>query len=46
MQAEIDDMKQSVEEDLTNKDLRDEDLFRIKEKMKSLEQNILSIIEG
>ena len=46
LESQIDDMKQSVQEDLENKDLKDEDLFRIKEKMKILEQNILNIIEG
>ncbi len=46
LQAQIDDMKESVEEDLTNPDLKDEDMFRIKEKMKDLEQDILKIIEG
>ena len=46
IQAQIDDMKQSVQEDLNNKDLKDEDMFRIKEKMKTLEHNILNIIEG
>ena len=46
LQSEIDDMKQSVAEDLANRDLQDEDLFRIKEKMKDLEKNILNIIEG
>ena len=46
LQLQIDDMKDSVKEDLNNKDLKDEDLFRIKEKMKELEQNILRIIEG
>lgn len=44
--AQIDDMKASVKEDLENRDLKDEDMFRIKEKMKELEQNILRIIEG
>ena len=46
LQNEIDDMKNSVKEDLENKDLKDEDMFRIKEKMKDLEQQILRIIEG
>lgn len=46
LQSQIDDMKQSVKEDVGNKDLKDEDMFRIKEKMKDLEQNILRIIEG
>ena len=46
LQSEIDDMKQAVKEDLNNKELKDEDMFRIKEKIKTLENNILSIIEG
>ena len=46
IQAQIEDMKLSVKEDLINSELKDEDLFRIKEKMKHLEQDILSIIEG
>ena len=46
LQSEIDDMKQAVKEDLENGDLKDEDMFRIKEKIKTLENNILSIIEG
>ena len=46
LQSQIDDMKESVQEDLKNKDLKDEDMFRIKEKMKDLEQSILRIIEG
>lgn len=46
LQSQIDDMKEAVTEDLNNSDLKDEDMFRIKEKMKYLEQNILSIIEG
>ena len=46
LQSQIDDMKESVQEDLSNPELKDEDMFRIKEKMKDLEQNILKIIEG
>ncbi len=46
LQLEIDDMKASVQEDLGNQTLKDEDMFRINEKMKDLEQNILKIIEG
>ena len=46
LQSEIDDMKQAVKEDLNNKELNDEDMFRIKEKIKTLENNILNIIEG
>ena len=39
-------MKNSVKEDLENKELKDEDIYRIKIKMKELEQDILSVIEG
>lgn len=46
LQNEIDDMKDSVNEDLNNKELKDEDMFRIKEKIKDLELQILRIIEG
>ena len=46
LQSQIYDMKESVKEDLANRDLKDEDMFRIKEKMKDLEQDILRIIEG
>ena len=46
LQNEMDDMKNSVKDDLNNKELKDEDMFRIKEKVKDLEQQILRIIEG
>ena len=46
LQRELDDMKNSVKEDLENKELKDEDIYRIKIKMKELEQDILSVIEG
>ena len=46
LQSQIDDMRESVKDDLNNRELKDEDMFRIKEKMKDLEQNILRIIEG
>ena len=46
LQNELNDMKIAVKEDLDNKELKDEDIFRIKEKMKDLEANILRIIEG
>ena len=46
IQSQIDDMKQSVNEDLNNKELKEEDMFRINEKMKELENNILRVIEG
>ena len=46
LQLEVDDMKASVQEDLEDPTLKDEDMFRINQKMKDLEQNILKIIEG
>ena len=46
MQSQINDMKDSVTQDVNNKELKDEDMFRINEKMKDLEQDILRIIEG
>ena len=46
LQREIKDMDASVKEDVENTDLRDEDMFRINEKIKDLEQQILNIIEG
>ena len=42
----IEKTKESVKEDLNNKELKDEDIFRIKEKVKELEKQILRIIEG
>ena len=46
LQNEMNDMKDAVKEDLDNTNLKDEDMFRIKEKVKELEQQILRIIEG
>lgn len=46
LQNEMNDMNDAVREDLNNKDLQDEDMFRIKEKIKDLELQILRIIEG
>lgn len=46
IQMQIDDMKEAVKEDLDNLELKDDDMFRINEKMKKLEQSILNIIEG
>ena len=40
------DMETSVKEDMNNKDLKDEDIFRINEKIKDLEKQILNVIEG
>ena len=39
-------MEASVKEDMGNKDLKDEDIFRINEKIKDLEKQILNVVEG
>ncbi len=46
LKEEMKDMEVYVREDMGNKELRDEDIFRINEKMKDLEKQILSVIEG
>ena len=46
LQAEMTDMRDAVKEDLDNTQLKDEDMFRIKEKIKGLEKQIVNIIEG
>ena len=46
LQDEMLDMKNAVKDDLNNKELKDEDIFRIKERVKDLEKQILRIIEG
>ena len=35
-----------LKEDMTDDELRDEDIFRINEKIKDLEQQILNVVEG
>ena len=46
LRNEIDDMDSYVRKDIDDKNLRDEDMFRINEKIKELEQQILNVIEG
>lgn len=46
LQSEMADMREAVNDDLENKNLKDEDMFRIKEKVKDLEKQIIRIIEG
>lgn len=46
LKDEIMDMETSVKEDMNNKELKDEDIFRISEKIKALEKQILNVIEG
>lgn len=43
---EIDDMDEYVKNDVYDKNLNDEDIFRINEKIKDLEKQILNVIEG
>ena len=46
LQRELVDMDASVKQDVEDTNLRDEDMFRINEKIKDLEKQILNIIEG
>ena len=40
------DMDEYVRKDVDDENLRDEDIFRINEKIKDLEKQILNVIEG
>ena len=46
LQDEMKDMEDCVKLDVNDENLRDEDMFRINEKIKDLEKQILNIIEG
>ena len=46
LKEEMKDMEVAVKEDINNTNLRDEDIFRINEKIKDLEKQILNVIEG
>ena len=46
LKDELTDMDQYVRDDINNENLRDEDIFRINEKIKDLEKQILNVIEG
>ena len=46
LKEEMKDMELAVREDMDSKELRDEDVFRINEKIKELEKQILNVIEG
>ena len=43
---EIKDMDSYVRQDIDDNNLKDEDIFRINEKIKDLEKQILNVIEG
>ena len=46
LKDELTDMDAYVRDDINNENLRDEDIFRINEKIKDLEKQILNVIEG
>ena len=46
LKSEIKDMDEYVRKDVDDDNLKDEDIFRINEKIKDLEKQILNIIEG
>ncbi len=46
LKDEMKDMETAVTDDLADKELKDEDIFRINEKIKDLEKQILNVIEG
>ena len=46
LKDELADMEVMVKEDMTDDELRYEDIFRINEKIKDLEQQILNVVEG
>ena len=46
LKQELEDMEVCVKEDVDNQELKDEDMFRINEKIKDLEKQILNVIEG
>ena len=46
LKQEINDMDIYVKQDINNENLRDEDIYRINEKIKELEKQIINVIEG
>ena len=46
LQREVKDMDVIIRQDIEDATLRDEDMFRINEKIKELEKQIINIIEG
>ena len=46
LKSEMEDMENYVKQDVENKNLTDRDIFRINEKVKDLEKQILNVIEG
>lgn len=46
LKPEIEEMEKYIREDIANENLRDEDIFRINEKIKDLEKQIANVVEG
>ncbi len=46
LKDEMKDMDNYVRQDIDDENLRDEDIFRINEKIKELEKQIINVIEG
>ena len=46
LKNEIKDMDEYVRQDVNNENLTDQDIFRINEKIKDLEKQILNVVEG
>ncbi len=46
LKNEMNDMEQYVVQDVNNRELKDEDMFRINEKIKELEKQIINVIQG
>ncbi len=46
IKQEMKDMETYVKDDVDSKNLRDEDMFRINEKIKELEKQIINVVEG
>lgn len=46
LKEEVKDMDAYVREDVDNRNLTDKDIFRINEKIKDLEKQIVNVIEG
>ena len=46
LKEEIIDMDSYVRDDMEDKNLTDQDIFRINEKIKDLEKQIVNIVEG
>ena len=46
IKREMLEMENYVKQDVDDKNLKEEDMFRINEKMKELEKKILNVVEG